>query len=146
MAALSHTKTKDASTPNDESLLQKAARIIPGMGSSGGAPTKKPTRSRKAKMASISAPVQGTGVTIGKEGEPSSLAPPAQGAGQGAEEEGDELVEAKKTSAVEATSKRIRAANKKLVSTLLARTLISVHDGRASRRGAEGSHARLSWM
>jgi hypothetical protein len=35
-----------------------------------------------------------------------------------AEGEGDDQVEAKKTSAVEATSKRIRAANKKLVSTV----------------------------
>jgi hypothetical protein len=63
MAALSQTKTQDASsTPKDESILQKAARIIPGLSSSsgGGAPIKK-TRSRKAKTAGISAPVEGTG-------------------------------------------------------------------------------------
>lgn len=119
MANLATTKTKDASTPNDESLLQKAARIIPGFtpSTSTAGPVKK-TRSRKAKTSSISAPVHGTGAPIGKEGAGAdSLAPTAEGTGaEEPQDEGDEAVETKKTSAVEATSKRIRAANKKLVS------------------------------
>ncbi|ORY64615.1 hypothetical protein BCR35DRAFT_354982 [Leucosporidium creatinivorum] len=120
MTSLTTTKTKDASPTNEEnqSILQKAARIIPGFGGAAPAPVKK-TRSRKAKTSSISAPIQGSGVTLGKEGDAALAATAEAGEGQGAgaepeAEEGDEAVEAKKTSAVEATSKRIRAANKKL--------------------------------
>lgn len=119
MAATKDTTT--SSTPKEnESLLTKAARIIPGLSSSStpqdSTTTKKP-RSRgnkQHKKDQISSPLTHTAVG----GQPSEGAAPATAAtaAVGQQDELDLPIEDKKTSAVEACSKRIRAANKKLVS------------------------------
>ncbi|KAK4056751.1 hypothetical protein OIO90_002303 [Microbotryomycetes sp. JL221] len=123
---------KDANA-NDESVLQKVARVIPGLNTStsqtAGA---KKTRSRKPKSSSssttVSAPVSGTVTTADGETKPldsiheiATSTPPAEPSAApaatstpGAVGDDDLTVEDKKTSAVEACSKRIRNISKKL--------------------------------
>ena len=112
--AASSTKdtTKNASATEDLSLTDKVRRIIPGLSASTDAPAAGKKRSRKPKS-SISAPVAGTAVGHSKDGDKTPL---QEGEAAPIPEEQEDQIEAKKTSAVEATSKRIRAANKKLVS------------------------------
>lgn len=111
---------KDTTKPTEElSLTDKVKRIIPGLQPSSEAAPAGKKRSRKPKS-SISAPMTGSAVGHSKDGDKTPLehAEHKQAGGVIAEEE-DQEIEAKRTSAVEATSKRIRAANKKLVSVRL---------------------------
>lgn len=142
MAAASKDTTK---TTEDVSLVEKVKRVIPGLSSSAPEPASSKKRSRKPKSA-ISAPLSGTAVGHSKDGDKTPLN------GAGAEEkepviqEEDEQVEAKKTSAVEATAKRIRAANKKLVSHCSASIRLLSCSGRRAweRGGTADGHARAS--
>ncbi|KAM0791443.1 hypothetical protein ACM66B_005898 [Microbotryomycetes sp. NB124-2] len=111
------------SNNNGETVLQKVARVIPGLGSSASSQqaTKKGHRSRKTKASAVSAPVDGTVTTADGETKPldsvhESSAAPSVGVEPASEAVGDDelAVEDKKTSAVEACSKRIRNISKKL--------------------------------
>ncbi|KAK4054406.1 Protein kinase C signaling pathway involved MAPKK protein [Microbotryomycetes sp. JL201] len=116
---------------SDESVMQKVARVIPGLGSSAQSqqPAKKGHRSRKPKASAVSAPVDGTATTADGETKPlasvhesnaaavattASVADVAAPATTTATDDDELAVEDKKTSAVEACSKRIRNISKKL--------------------------------
>lgn len=111
--------TKPSTTEPTQSTLLSSERRIPGFL---GTQTQKPSSKRsrnKAKKANPAddTPVNGDVGIAGNEGISSAtgVIPPA---GAGGESEGELVEEEKKTSAVEATIKRIRAANKKIVSNL----------------------------
>jgi hypothetical protein len=100
---------KSAPAPTKEtpvaSLLSNLQRVIPGFSAPAPVASKSRSRNKKTKSASVSGNEAIPAVPV-TEAESSAVAPV------------DELdeVEEKKTSAVEAVHKRIRAVNKKLVS------------------------------
>lgn len=139
--------TKDTKAAEEPSVVQKIVRAIPGLkpssDSTSGAPLGK-KRSRKAKTSSISAPVAGTAVGHGSDGDKTPLAHGDESKASAVideQDEEEEQIEAKKTSAVEATSKRIRAANKKLVSPVPCALPCSFQ----ALAGAEDTRALAGW-
>ena len=109
--------TKPSTIESTASTLLSSERRIPGfLGTQTQKPSSKRSRNKTKKVAAQAdeAPVNGDVGIVGNEGvTTASGALPAAGA---VESEEELVAEEKKTSAVEATAKRIRAANKKIVS------------------------------
>jgi len=110
--------TKPSTIEGTQSTLLSAERRIPGfLGTQAQKPSSKRSRNKTKKLgtAGDEAPVNGDVGVVGNEGiSTASGVLPAVG---GVDSDDELVAEEKKTSAVEATAKRIRAANKKLVST-----------------------------
>lgn len=109
--------TKPSTTEPTQSTLLSAERRIPGfLGTQTQRPSSKRSRNKSKKVtATDEAPAKGDVGIVGNEGLTSATGE-LGGTGVLGESEDELVAEEKKTSAVEATIKRIRAANKKIVS------------------------------